>query len=178
VLRTLSPEFDALYADCGRPSIAPEYILRAILLQVFYSVREGALLSQLCGRLRDGSIIICVLDTTRLIEGSIDETGRRARFSGEGLDSVGFKQKPRLSLHLHGESRGFALRYPAVSFSCRERAGDALGPRIRASRVVDGDLCSRQQTAAWSIDYRALHDNWGLCNGHFLILLGIEDVLL
>jgi transposase len=44
VLRTLSPEFDALYADSGRPSIAPEYILRALLLQVFYSVRSERLL--------------------------------------------------------------------------------------------------------------------------------------
>ena len=44
VLGTLSPEFDALYADSGRPSIAPEYILRALLLQVFYSVRSERLL--------------------------------------------------------------------------------------------------------------------------------------
>ena len=44
VLRTLSPEFDALYADSGRPSIAPECILRALLLQVFYSVRPERLL--------------------------------------------------------------------------------------------------------------------------------------
>jgi len=44
VLRTLSPEFDALYSDSGRPSIAPEYILRALLLQVFYSVRSERLL--------------------------------------------------------------------------------------------------------------------------------------
>ena len=44
VLRTLSPEFDELYADSGRPSIAPEYILRALLLQVFYSVRSERLL--------------------------------------------------------------------------------------------------------------------------------------
>jgi transposase len=44
VLETLSPEFDALYAASGRPSIAPEYILRALLLQVFYSVRSERLL--------------------------------------------------------------------------------------------------------------------------------------
>src|ERR1022692_1227086 len=44
VLGTLSPEFDALYAASGRPSIAPEYILRALLLQVFYSVRSERLL--------------------------------------------------------------------------------------------------------------------------------------
>ena len=44
VLGSLSAEFDALYADSGRPSIAPEYILRALLLQVFYSVRSERLL--------------------------------------------------------------------------------------------------------------------------------------
>jgi transposase len=40
----LSPKFDALYADSGRPSIAPEYILRALLLQVLYLVRSERLL--------------------------------------------------------------------------------------------------------------------------------------
>ncbi len=40
VLRSLSAEFDALYSDHGRPSIAPEYVLRALLLQVFFSVRS------------------------------------------------------------------------------------------------------------------------------------------
>jgi transposase len=44
VLRRLSPELDALYADSGRPSIAPEYILRALLLQVFFSIRSERLL--------------------------------------------------------------------------------------------------------------------------------------
>jgi transposase len=44
VLQSLSEELDKLYADSGRPSIAPEYILRALLLQVFYSVRSERLL--------------------------------------------------------------------------------------------------------------------------------------
>ena len=44
VLESLSGELDKLYADSGRPSIAPEYILRALLLQVFYSVRSERLL--------------------------------------------------------------------------------------------------------------------------------------
>ena len=44
VLRALNSEFDALYAYSGRPSIAPEYILRTLLLQVFYSVRSERLL--------------------------------------------------------------------------------------------------------------------------------------
>jgi transposase len=44
VLGSLSPGLDALYAEGGRPSIAPEYILRALLLQVFFSIRSERLL--------------------------------------------------------------------------------------------------------------------------------------
>jgi transposase len=40
VLRSLSPEVDALYSDQGRPSIAPEHVLYALLLQAFFSVRS------------------------------------------------------------------------------------------------------------------------------------------
>jgi transposase len=48
VLRSLSGEFDSLYHSTGRPSIAPEYILRALLLQVFFSIRsERQLVEQL-----------------------------------------------------------------------------------------------------------------------------------
>jgi len=44
VLRSLSGDFDQLYSATGRPSIAPEYLLRALLLQVFYSIRSEVLL--------------------------------------------------------------------------------------------------------------------------------------
>ena len=33
-LRNMGPQFDAMYAQVGRPSIAPEKLLRALLLQV------------------------------------------------------------------------------------------------------------------------------------------------
>ena len=47
-LAALSPEFEKLYARLGRPSIAPEKLLRALLLQAFYSVRsERQLMEQL-----------------------------------------------------------------------------------------------------------------------------------
>ena len=36
VLRSMSADFDALYSDMGRRSIAPESMLRALLLQAFY----------------------------------------------------------------------------------------------------------------------------------------------
>src|SRR5262249_2884 len=39
-LRRLSPRFDAIYATTGRPSIPPEHLLRALVLQVLYSVRS------------------------------------------------------------------------------------------------------------------------------------------
>jgi transposase len=47
-LAGLSAEFQQLYALTGRPSIAPEKLLRALLLQAFYSVRsERRLMEQL-----------------------------------------------------------------------------------------------------------------------------------
>jgi transposase len=47
-LAVLSPEFEQLYAPIGRPSIPPEKLLRALLLQAFYSVRsERQLMEQL-----------------------------------------------------------------------------------------------------------------------------------
>jgi transposase len=47
-LRKLSPAFTKLYAREGRPSIPPEQLLRALLLQAFYTVRsERQLMEQL-----------------------------------------------------------------------------------------------------------------------------------
>jgi transposase len=47
-LRELQPRFRRLYAKTGRPSIAPEKLLRALLLQALYSVRsERQLMEQL-----------------------------------------------------------------------------------------------------------------------------------
>lgn len=47
-LKQMSPQFAELYSRYGRPSIAPEKLLRALLLQCFYGVRsEGLLMEQL-----------------------------------------------------------------------------------------------------------------------------------
>jgi len=47
-LSALSAEFEKLYSRTGRPSIPPEKLLRALLLQAFYSVRsERQLMEQL-----------------------------------------------------------------------------------------------------------------------------------
>ena len=47
-LEVLSADFEGLYARVGRPSVAPEKLLRALLLQAFYSIRsERQLMEQL-----------------------------------------------------------------------------------------------------------------------------------
>ncbi len=45
-LKELGGDFDAIYAERGRPSIAPEKLLRALLLQVLYTVRSERLLME------------------------------------------------------------------------------------------------------------------------------------
>jgi transposase len=45
-LAKLSPVFDEMYSEVGRPSIPPEYLLRALLLQMLYSVRSERLLME------------------------------------------------------------------------------------------------------------------------------------
>src|SRR5204862_4259225 len=83
-LGALSPEFEKLYARFGRPSIPPERLLRALLLQDFYSVRsELQLMEQLdynllfrwfVGLSVDGEVwdvTVFTKNRERLIEGDI-----------------------------------------------------------------------------------------------------------
>ena len=47
-LEKMSPELEAPYASGGRPSIAPEYLLRAQLIQILYAIpSERRLVEQL-----------------------------------------------------------------------------------------------------------------------------------
>ena len=46
VLKALSPDFSGLYSAFGRPSIPPEKLLRALLLQVLYTVRSERMLME------------------------------------------------------------------------------------------------------------------------------------
>ena len=45
-LKGLSRSFQRMYADWGRPSVAPEKLLRALLLQVLYSIRSQRMLME------------------------------------------------------------------------------------------------------------------------------------
>jgi transposase len=46
IFKQLSPRFDQLYSRTGRPSIAPERLLRALLVQVLYSIRSERMLME------------------------------------------------------------------------------------------------------------------------------------
>jgi transposase len=48
-LEQMSPELEALYASGGRPSVAPEYLLRAQLIQILYAIPSER---RLCEQLR------------------------------------------------------------------------------------------------------------------------------
>lgn len=100
-LEVLSPEFERLYSKIGRPSIAPEKLLRALLLQAFYAVRsERQLMEQLDYNLLFRwfvglSMDAAVWDATvysknrdRLIEGEIAAHFLRAVLQGERVRTL------------------------------------------------------------------------------------------
>ncbi len=69
-LARLSPDFDRMYADVGRPSIPPERLLKASLLISLYSVRsERAFCEQL-----DYNLLFRWFLGMNLIESSFDPT--------------------------------------------------------------------------------------------------------
>ncbi len=46
MLGRMSPLFEELYSHTGRPSIPPEKLLRALLLQVLYTIRSERMLME------------------------------------------------------------------------------------------------------------------------------------
>jgi len=46
ILRSMAKDFDGMYAKTGRPSVPPERLLRAVLLQIFYTIRSERMLME------------------------------------------------------------------------------------------------------------------------------------
>ena len=62
ILQSMAKDFDGLYAKTGRPSVPPERLLRAVLLQIFYTVRSERMLVCLeCRRLLTGESPVMVI---------------------------------------------------------------------------------------------------------------------
>ncbi len=74
-LRELQPQFNKLYAKTGRPSIAPEKLLRALLLQALYSVRSERLRWFVGLNMDDAiwDVTVFTKNRERLLDGSVGE---------------------------------------------------------------------------------------------------------
>ncbi len=82
ILAAMSPQFEAAYSRTGRPSVPPERLLKALLLQCLYSIRSER---QLCER----------IDTDLLFRWFLD-----LQPSDEAFDATSFgKNRPRLDEH-------------------------------------------------------------------------------
>lgn len=69
-LKRLSPVFDGMYSQTGRPSVPPERVLKALLLMALYSVRSER---QLCEQLDYNLLFRWFLDMNQ-VEESFDAT--------------------------------------------------------------------------------------------------------
>jgi hypothetical protein len=88
VLERLSRQFDQLYSGVGRPSIPPEKLLRALLLQVLYTIRSERLLMEELDYITVVPLV-CGLEHGRCglgCDGVFEESGATAeRAGGRGL---------------------------------------------------------------------------------------------
>jgi transposase len=130
-LEVVSPEFEKLYAKVGRPSIPPEKLLRALLLQAFFSVRsERQLMEQIdynllfrwfVGLPMDAEVwdaTVFSKNRDRLLEGDI-----AARFMAAVLNQ---KRVRSLLSHEHFSVDGTLIEAWASmkSFRLKDSAGD------------------------------------------------------
>jgi transposase len=145
-LASLSGEFEKLHAAHGRPSIPPERLLRALLLQAFYSVRsERQLMEQLDYNLLfrrfvglgvDGpvwDVTVFTKNRDRLLEGEV-----AARFLGAVL------AQPRVRALLsdeHFSVDGTLIQAWASmkSFGPRDGSGGPPGPGRNGERDFRGE---------------------------------------
>lgn len=102
-LSALSEDFDAMYAEVGRPSVPPERLLKASLLIALFSVRSER---QLCEQLRYNMLFRWFLDMD-MVE--------------EPFDATSFtKNRARLMEHDVAAAFFFAIRHEASDLMSRE----------------------------------------------------------
>jgi transposase len=99
-LQRMSPEFDQVYSRRGRPSIAPERLCRALLLQIFYTIRSERLWME-------------QLDYNLLFR----------LFIGLNTDDPVWDHSPFSTNRQRLFEESFAKRFPEESFAQAEAAG-------------------------------------------------------
>jgi transposase len=150
-LSMLSPDFSAMYSRMGRPSIPPEKLLRAMLLQAFYSIRSAR---QLMERLEFDLLFrwfvgIGVDDATwdhstfsknrdRLLEGDI-----AAKFMRAVLDQPRVKQ---LLSTDHFSVDGTLIEAWASMKSFRPKDGSDAPPPTSGGRNAEANFHGRKRS--------------------------------
>src|SRR6266852_2293135 len=120
-LAQLGPAFDAIYARSGRPSIAPEKLLRALLLQVLYTVRSERLLE---GEVAQGFSPRWLTRPARMVCSLTSISRSTERLSKRGRDTRASSAKITLASTPH-------LTIPAIPASTFTASGAATSPTNR-----------------------------------------------
>lgn len=91
ILKELAAAFDAAYSNTGRPSVPPERLLKALLLQCLYSVRSEA---QLVERLDTDLLFrwFCDMDPAEPIFDATAFTHNRQRLATHGITAAFFER--------------------------------------------------------------------------------------
>lgn len=154
-LERLSPAFARLYASTGRESIAPEKLLRALLLQAFYSVRsERQLMEQLTynllfrwfvGLSMDApvwDVTVFTKNRERLLEGDIARGFLRAILVDPAV-------KPLLSTeHFSVDGTLIDAWASMKSFRPKDGSDEPLGPGRNGERDFRGERRSNDTHAS------------------------------
>ena len=107
-LERLSPQFGTLYVQFGRPSIPPEKLLRALLLQVLYTIRsERQLMEQLDYNLLFRWFVGLGMDDARLVADDVHKN--RDRLLDGDIAAAFFEAVLAARRHAHASAVGRAF---------------------------------------------------------------------
>jgi transposase len=154
-LEVLSAEFERLYAKVGRPSVPPEKLLRALLLQAFYSIRsERQLMEQLdynllfrwfVGLAMDAAVwdvTVFTKNRERLLEGDV-----AAKFMAAVLSQA--RVKTLLSDdHFSVDGTLIEAWASMKSFRPKDGTGEPPGPGRNGERSFHGEKRSNETHAS------------------------------
>jgi transposase len=154
-LARLSPDFDELYSLTGRPSVPPEQLLRALLLQAFFTVRsERQLMEQLTynilfrwfvGRSIEApvwEVTVFTKNRDRLLEGDIAHGFLRAILADPQVKHL------LSSDHFSVDGTLIEAWASMKSFRPKDGSGEPPGPGRNGARDFHGEARSNETPAS------------------------------
>jgi transposase len=154
-LEVLSSEFEQIYARVGRPSIPPEKLLRALLLQAFYTIRsERQLMEQLSYNLLFRWFVGLSMDAP-VWDVTVFTKNRDRLLAGEVavrfLAAVVAQAQGRKLLskdHFSVDGTLIEAWASLKSFRPRDGSGEPPGPGRNGERDFHGERCSNETHAS------------------------------